>query len=282
MRVTVLAATGQLGQALLRRLQAEPDVTVVAVGRDQAKLGALASVEKRVADLDDPAALRPALADAEIVVSCTNARFVPAILAALPSNGVQRLVMMGSTRRFSKVPDATATAVREAEAALAAYPVPSVFLLATMIYGGGIGVVESLAAQIRRLPVLPLPGAGALVQPIHIDDVAACLAAAIRQPEAVGSPIVIAGPRPMRYGEMVRAVARGRHVRVTVLSVPAFLVRIIAFCAGLVGRTRNLSGSLLRLLEDKAFDISPMRNRLGIKPRAFGSAASSTGHLDSR
>ena len=269
MRVTVLAATGQLGRALLRRLQAEPDVTVVAVGRDQAKLGALAGVETRVADLEDPAALRAALADAEIVVSCTNARFVPAILAALPSNGVQRLVMMGSTRCFSKVPDATATAVRAAEQALADCSIPSVLLLATMIYGGRIGVVEGLAAAIGRFPVLPLPGAGALVQPIHIDDVAACLAAAIRQPAALGSPIVIAGPQPMPYRELVRAVARARGVRVAIVSVPSPMVRIVAWAVERMRPLRNIAGSLRRLLEDKSFDTVSMRERLEIEPRSF-------------
>ena len=270
MRVTVLAATGQLGQALLRRLQAEPDVTVIAVGRDRAKLGGLSDVETRVADLGDPAALRAALADAEIVVSCTNARFVPAILAALPPSGVQRLVMMGSTRCFSKVPDATATAVRAAEAALAECPVPSVLLLATMIYGGGVGVIETIARQLRRIPVLPLPGAAALVQPIHIDDVVASLVASIRRQEAIGSPIVIAGPRAMAYGEMVRTVAMKRGLRAAVMPVPAPIVRLVAWSAGRIGPMRGVSGSLQRLLEDRAFDITEMQQRLAIQPRIFG------------
>jgi uncharacterized protein YbjT (DUF2867 family) len=269
MRVTVLAATGQLGQALLRRLRAEPDLAVIAIGRDAAKLAALDGVDTRVADLDDPAALKAALADAEIVVSCTNARFVPAILAALPASGVERLVMMGSTRCFSEVPDATATAVRAAEAALAAYPVPSVLLLATMIYGGEAGVVATLERQIRRFPVLPLPGASALVQPIHIDDVAASLAAAIRQPQAIGSPIVIAGPDAMRYGDMVRAVAGSRGLSGLAMPVPSALVRLAAGLAARLAPFRLLAGTALRLLEDKAFDIAAMRERLGVEPRKF-------------
>ena len=269
MRVTVLAATGQLGQALLRRLQADPDVTVVAVARDAAKLAMLAGVETRTADLDDPVALKAALIDAEVVVSCTNACFVPAILAALPPSGVQRLVMMGSTRCFSQVPDATATAVREAESALAACTVPSVLLLATMIYGGRVGVVEALAEAIRRYPLLPLPGAGALVQPIHIDDVAACLVAAIGRPEALGKPIVIAGPKAMRYGEMARSVAAARGLRVTLLPAPSALVKLAAFCAGRIASLAGLAGSMRRLLEDKSFDISAMRDRLGVAARGF-------------
>ena len=273
MRVTVLAATGRLGQALLRRLGAEPDVTVIAVGRDRAKLAALEGVETRAADLADPAALVAALADAEIVVSCTNARFVPAILAALPASGVERLVMMGSTRCFSKVPDATATAVRDAEAALAASPIPSALLLATMIYGGGGGVTETLAAQLRRFPVLPLPGASALVQPIHIDDVAACLVAAIELPAAPGAPIVIAGPRAMPYREMVRAVARAQGLRVVLVPLPAALIGPAARSAARVGRFANAAGTVLRLLEDKSFDISNMRERLRVEPRQFMSGS---------
>jgi uncharacterized protein YbjT (DUF2867 family) len=272
-RVTVLAATGQLGQALLQRL-ARADAKVIAVGRDQAKLGTLPpGIETRVADLADPAALAAALADAEIVVSCTNARFAPAILAALPSQGVRRLVLMGSTRCFSQVPDATAAAVRAAAAALADCPMPSVLLLATLIYGGESGVIERLARQIRRFPVLPLPGAGALVQPIHLDDVAACLEAAMLRDEAPGAPIVIAGPRAMPYGRMVREVARARRLRLFLLPVPGAVIGPAARLARRIGPLAAVAGSVLRLLEDKAFDIAPMRTRLGVEPREFAPEA---------
>jgi uncharacterized protein YbjT (DUF2867 family) len=274
MRVTVLAATGRLGQALLRRLRAEPGLAVVAVGRDAARLAALPpGTETRVADLTDAAALAAALADAEIVVSCANARFVPAILAGLPAQGVARLVLMGSTRRFSAVPDATAAAVRAAEAALAERPFPSVLLLATLIYGSGGGVVETLARQIRRCPVLPLPGGSALVQPIHIDDVAAALAAAVLRPNAPGAPIVIAGPRAMPYRDMVRSIAVARRLRLVVLPVPAAAVRLAAWSIGRLGPFAGIAGSARRLLEDKSFDISEMRDRLGVVPRDFAPAA---------
>ncbi|MGB8842269.1 MAG: NAD(P)H-binding protein, partial [Aliidongia sp.] len=223
-RVTVIAATGTLGRALLNRLQAEA-IGVIAVGRDREKLAALPpGIETRLANLTDPAALAAALSDAELLVSCANARFVPEILAALPPAGIERLVLMGSTRRFSKVPDATATAVRAAESALAACPIPTVFLLATLIYGGDAGVVEILARQIRRFSLLPLVGGRALVQPIHIDDVAAALVAAVLRPNAPGTPIVIAGPRPMSYRDMVRTIAVARHLRLILLPIPSVVV----------------------------------------------------------
>jgi uncharacterized protein YbjT (DUF2867 family) len=268
-RVTVLAATGRLGQVLLRHLRDEP-ATVVAVGRSADRLAVLpADLEKRVADLSDPAALKAALADAEYVVSCAHAEFVPAILAALPKAGIERLVLMGSTRCFSDVPDATAQAVRAAEAALVVRPVPSVLLLATAIYGGGAGVVEQLARQIKRFPVLPLPGTAGRVQPIHIDDVAAALVAALLRPNAPGAPIVIAGPKPMTYRDMVRSIAVARRLKLILLPVPPALVELAVGLIDRIEPLRERAASLRRLLEDKSFDISDMRERLGVTPRDF-------------
>jgi uncharacterized protein YbjT (DUF2867 family) len=270
MRVTVLAATGRLGQALVRHLLAEGH-EVVAVGRDPQKLAALpGTVTRRAADFADGPALTAALADAVRVVSCANAAHVPAILAALPEPAPERLVLMGSTRRFSAIPDATASHVRAAEAMLARLPVPSVILLASLIYGAGGSVVDGLAARLRRSRFLPLPGGGrVLVQPVHIQDVAAALAAALVRDEAPGTPIVVAGPEPMRYGAMVRAIARGIGRPVVILPVPGWIFSLAGRVLAAVPPLAGLGGSLRRLVEDKGYDVSEMRRRLGVTPRAF-------------
>jgi len=270
MRVTVLAATGRLGQALISRLRSEGH-DVVAVGRDPAKLAQLpAGIELRVADFADRAALAAALADAGRVVSCANAAHVPAILAALPAALPERLVLMGSTRRFSSVPDATAEHVRRAEALLARLPVPSVILLASLIYGAGGSVVDGLAARLRRSRFLPLPGGGrSLVQPVHIDDVAAALVAAIVRDEAPGAPIIVAGPQPISYGAMVQTIAHGIGRPVVILAVPGWLFAGLGRLLGIIPGLAGLGGSLRRLVEDKAYDVGEMRRRLGVAPRAF-------------
>ena len=270
MRVTVLAATGRLGQVLVRHLLDEGH-DIVAVGRDPAKLALLPDgVTRRAADFGDGPALVAALADASYVVSCTNAVHAPAILAALPVPAPARLVLMGSTRRFSAIPDATARHVRQAEAMLAQVPVPSVLLLASLIYGAGGSVIDGLAAKLRRSPLLPLPGGGrSLVQPIHIDDVAASLAAALVRDEAPGAPIVIAGPEAMTYGAMVRAIARGIGRPVVILAVPGWIFSVAGRVMGLVPPLAGLGGSLRRLVEDKAYDVGEMRRRLGVQPRPF-------------
>ena len=75
-----------------------------------------------------------------------------------PRPAVARLVLMGSTRCFSRVPDGTrGGGARGRVQRSPPVRIPSVLLLATLIYGGGAGVAEALAGQIRRFPLLPLP-----------------------------------------------------------------------------------------------------------------------------
>ncbi len=260
-KIIVLAATGRLGRATLPLLEG-----CIAVGRDAAKLAALPDIiATRRADFDDHQALTAALDGATSVLSCANAIHLPAILRALPPRGVERLVVMGSTRCFSRFPDPTAAAVRRAQQLLQDQPIPAVLLLATLIYGAGGSVVDSIARIIERWPVLPLPGYGrASVQPIHIEDVALCLAAALVRPDAPGKPIVIAGPEPMCYRAMVETIAAHRNLRLRTMGLPAWPFRL----AGQLPLGR-IGSSLGRLVEDRLFDITEMRERLGVEPRAF-------------
>ena len=127
----------------------------------------------------DATRLRAALADATHIVSCAHARHARAVLAAAPSDA--RFVFLGSTRKFTRWPDAHGNGVLAGEAAFLASGRSGVMLHPTMIYGAqGEDNVQRLAALLRRLPFVPLPGGGtALVQPIHQDDVTRAIRAAL-------------------------------------------------------------------------------------------------------
>lgn len=222
-----------------------------------------------IADLRDAGALRTALAGAGRVVSCAHARWAPAILAAAPAGA--SFVLMGSTRRFSRWPDAHGDGVRAGEAAFLASGRPGAMLHPTMIYGAeGEDNVQRLAALLRRLPFAPLPGGGtALVQPIHQDDVTACLLAALDRDWAGPETIVAAGPEPVPYREFLAAVARAAGLRPPpVLPVPAAPLRLLAPLTALLPLVPRIrADEIRRLTEDKAFDTRPMRERLAVHPR---------------
>ncbi|HZH45561.1 MAG TPA: NADH-ubiquinone oxidoreductase [Roseococcus sp.] len=256
--IALIGASGRSGAALARALR-RPFRAVV---RDGAKWQALGiEAPFAVADLADAPGLRDALAGASLVVSCAHARHAPAILTATEAP----LVLMGSTRRHSRWPDAHGDGVRLGEAALFAAGRPGIILHPTMIYGAeGEDNVQRLAALMRRLPVLPLPGGGrSLVQPVHQGDVTRCLLAAIELRHGPPQAIVVAGPRAMAYREFCAAIARAAGLRPRpVLPVPAALLMALAPLA----RPRIGRDEIRRLCEDKAFGIAPMRETLGVSP----------------
>ncbi len=163
----------------------------------------------RLADPAEPRTLSAALADAGRVAVCIHARFAPAILAALPDR-IERIVLTGSTRRFTRFVDAAAEEVIAAEAVLTASGRPGVIIHPTMICGpDGENNVQRVATYIRRFGVVPLPQGGrTLIQPIYVDDVVACLDAGLFRSEAPGSAIVAAGPAAVPYRDFVLAIAR--------------------------------------------------------------------------
>lgn len=270
--VHVIGASGRSGLALSRSLLAD-GIPVVPVVRDPAKWAAAGLPgAARQADLHRPGApearLDAALADARQIVSCAHARHAPAILAAAPAGA--DVVLLGSTRKFTRWPDPHGNGVLAGEAALLAAGRPGVMLHPTMIYGAqGEDNVRRLAALLKRLPVLPLPGGGRfLVQPIHQDDVTRCIRAALRRRWDPPTSLVVAGPEPVRYADFVRAVAAAAGLRrPVILRFPA--APLIAAARA----TRHVPSlpvvrpeEIRRLIEDKAFDIARMRAELGVEP----------------
>jgi nucleoside-diphosphate-sugar epimerase len=266
--VFVVGATGRSGQALVRAL-VERGIPLVPVARSLERWQASGLPGKaRLADLTDSFALRQALAGAERVVSCAHARHTAAILAAAPTWA--RFLLLGSTRRYTRWPDLLGLGVLQGETALLASGRPGVMLHPTMIYGAqGENNVQPLAALLRRLPVVPLPGGGrALVQPIYQDDVTRSIIAALDVAWTEPQALVIAGPAPVPYVTFVRAVALAAGLRrPRIVPLPAGLLMAASpLTAWLPGLPTIRREQIRRLLEDKAFDISRMVATLGVRP----------------
>lgn len=264
--IAIIGASGRSGIALCRSLR-EPFLAVV---RNAAKWEASGiDAPHALADLDDPKALRAALAGASVVISCAHARHAGAILAAAPKGA--RFVFMGSTRRYSRWPDEHGDGVRAGEAAFLASNRAGAMLHPTMIYGAqGEDNVQRLAALMRRLPLLPLPGGGRnLVQPIHQDDVTACLIAAASLTSPDAQVVTIAGPEPLAYRDFCAEVARAAGIAPRpLLPLPAALLMALSPLArALPFLPRIGAEEIRRLTEDKDFDVRPMREILGIRPR---------------
>nr|WP_294916892.1 NAD(P)H-binding protein [uncultured Neokomagataea sp.] len=258
---SALIAQGYAVRAVLRRIDALPDEL-----RPH-----LQSIMQ--ADLTDPDALQTALDGVQLIANTAHARHLPDILQASSAP----IIALGSTRKFTRWPDAHGNGVLAGEAALQANGRPSLLLHPTMIYGAnGENNVQRLAKLIRKLPIIPLPGGGAMqVQPIEQRDVIRCimsgisllLAGQITTPET----LVIAGGTALPYRQFVQKIITYAGLRQRpILSVPNTLL------AHLARYTRYFSfvptimpEEIRRLLEDKTFDITPMKTRLNITPSSL-------------
>jgi uncharacterized protein YbjT (DUF2867 family) len=266
--IAIIGASGRSGATLCRALIADV-ATIIPVVRNARKWAAQGiALAPRIADLADPASLQAALRDATSIVSTAHARHAAAVIAAAPPDA--RLVFLGSTRKFTKWPDDHGNGVLAGEAAFLASGRAGVMLHPTMIYGAqGEDNVRRLAALMRRLPVLPLPGGGnALVQPIHQDDVTRAIRAALELRWQGPHSLVVAGPTPLRYADFVRAVATAAGQPppriIGVPLAPLILAAILSRLLPLLPTIRP--AEIRRLTEDKAFDIAPMRALLHVEP----------------
>jgi uncharacterized protein YbjT (DUF2867 family) len=267
-QVHIIGASGRTGAALCRSILAD-QVPLIPVVRNAARWAATGiSVTPRTADLGNPAALRNALTDATRIVCCAHARHAGAVIDAAPTDA--RLIFLGSTRKFTRWPDVHGSGVLAGEAAFLASGREGVMLHPTMIYGAqGEDNVQRLAALLRRLPFVPLPGGGsALVQPIHQDDVTRAIRAALDHAWDGPQSLVIAGPTPLPYADFVCAVAAAAGLRrPRIIPVPAGLLMAAASTLRHVPFLPPIRPEeIRRLLEDKAFDVHPMQQTLGIQP----------------
>jgi uncharacterized protein YbjT (DUF2867 family) len=215
------------------------------------------------------ASLAAALRGAEAVVSLAPAYSVAEVLGALPAT-CNRVVVSSSIRKYSRFGDAGARAARGVDVALRAARCEAVALNFSLIYGQERDrTINRMIALVQGASFIPLPDGGRhTVQPIHIDDMVASIAAALERSVA-GASLDVAGPRAITYRELVETIAAVLGRKIRIVSLPSLPFTAAETVAGWFGATLPYLGEFARMAEDKRIDIAPMRARLGVEPIEF-------------
>jgi len=272
----VTGGSGFLGSSVLRALVAESH-QVVGLARSGAAGAALAALGAEVVygDLDDLAALDAAFgaarADALVNLASLGFGHAPAIVAAAEEAGIDRAVFVSTTAIYTTLPAASRATRVGAEAVIEASGLRWTILRPTMIYGNpGDRNLVRLLRLLRRSPIVPLPGSGRhLVQPVHVDDLAAFTVTVLDAEPAYGRALTVAGPEPLSLRDLVTTSGRAVGRRPVIIPVPLGpAVALVGLYERIAPRPRIKAEQLLRLEEDKAFDIGPAA-ALGYTPRSF-------------
>lgn len=266
MTVLVIGASGQIGHFLLPRL--------TEAGFDYLALS-------RRATGGDPRWIRGGLPDAmpdlpplRAVISLGPLDHLAPWLAATRLAGTPHLVatssMSAETKRDSAVPAERELSrrLRDAETTLvatcASRGMPWTLLRPTLIYGAGVdkSLTPIVKAALRR-KVFPLPAGHGLRQPVHADDIAAAVVAALGSPFARGKTFPIGGGECMRAREMFRRARRSAGGATLPVPIPRLALRLATLVVP------ALRGPVERLDDDLIADNGELERVLDIHPRPF-------------
>ena len=269
----IFGATGPVGRAVLARLRGS-GARVFAVSRSAPPAAAAPPLRWIRGDLNDAVAGPPEAIDVILSLGPLDA-FAVWFGQHAPA-GVRRVVALSSmsaqSKQASTDPAERELALRLAAAeqrladAAQARGVAWTVLRPTLIYGDGRDrSLAPIARFMRRWRVAPIPlGAVGLRQPVHADDVAAAVLAAIDSDAAAGRIYPLGGGERLRFVDLVRRLRREIPGFVLPLPVPLLALRLAqrsgaAFTAAAIARLR------VALVADNA----AAARDLGHAPRAF-------------
>jgi len=245
--IVVAGSTGYIGGLLSRHLAEEGQV-VRALARRPERADELRTVgcEVRRADALEPESLGPALEGVDVAYYLVHSmgrggdgdfaerdhRAAENFATAAAEAGVKRIVYLGGLGEGSKHLDsrhATAETLREGT-------VPVSYFRAAAVLGAGSESFRTCFYLVRRLPVMVTPRwVATRTQPIAIDDVISCLAAASDLSLPCDREVQVGGPEVTTYAGMIDELARalGRRPPLRIV-VPVLTPRLSSLWIGLV------------------------------------------------
>lgn len=277
MKLLITGGSGFLGRHLLpQAIERGHQVVALARSCGAARVVAELGAAPVAGDLDDPAATDAAFADAgaDALVNLASLGFghAPVIVSAAEEAGVKRAVFVSTTAVTTTIAARSKRVRLEAEEAVRASALDWTIIRPTMIYGGpGDRNIARLLSVLRRTPVLPVPGGGKrLLQPVHVEDLAAAVLNAVESPAASGRTYDVAGPEPMPLAELLAEAIRATGSRTRLVPVPLRpAIQLLSLYERLSRRPRLKAEQLRRLAEDKAFSVEAAARDLDFSPRSF-------------
>ena len=273
MKVLLTGATGLPGGELLSLLLSKGYEVRCLIREESPNAGRMSSKKVEVVrgDAADEDALLRALSGVEAAVHVAGLEYAPQVVSAMRRTGVKRLLVVGSTSAHSAFEHRSAPK-RKMEELVRESDLEWTIVRPTMIYGSELDKnMHKLLRFLDRSPIFPVFGNGEnLWQPVHYEDLARGMLAALENPETVNQSYDLPGARPLAYQDLVytAAAALGKKPRMIRLPIePVRLALRLAERAYLPLPIR--SEQVMRLREDKAYPYEDARRDLGYSPRAF-------------
>jgi uncharacterized protein YbjT (DUF2867 family) len=291
-RIALLGGTGFVGRAVCEQLVRRSPAGAIVVPTRRAMhanaVRALPTVDVRVADIHDDAALRSVLAGCDAVINLVailhgSAAAYEKVHVALPrrlaaacaGEGIRRVLHVSALGVSDTAPSKYLRSKMAGEAVLRAGALDLTLFRPSLIFGAQDHLLN-LFARIQALaPVLPLAGADARIQPVWVEDVAEAIVRCLDTPATIGQTIECTGPEVYTLAELVRLAGRWSGHERPVVPLPMALGRVQALLMECLPGEPLMSRDNLDSLRapNVATGTLPGLSSLGIVPAALAQVA---------
>ena len=122
-----------------------------------------------------------------------------------------------------------------------------------------------LARAIKFSPAVAIPGTGKqVVQPVLVDDLAACVAMAVMG-RGRNATFAVGGPEPMSFEELIRLMMALSGHRRPIVHVPEALMRVAGMLGEMLPRPVFSRDAVDFLIADNRCDLGPLIAEFGIR-----------------
>ena len=281
---TVFGGAGFIGRQVVQRLAREDWVVRVATrdpmgGRGMHTMGRVGQIAALAADVTDEAGVARAVEGASVVVNCVgilHGRFDavqgegPARIGRLSAAaGVERVVHISAIGADAASQSAYARSKAAGEAGLlAAFPRATI-LRPSIVFGEGDAFFNRFAQLGSILPFMPVICGDTKFQPVHVNDVAAAVMAALHDPATEGRTYELGGPRAWSFRELLAFIVAQIQRNRRLVEIPLGMAQMQARFAELLPNPPLTRDQLILLQRDNV--VSPAALTLadlGIQPAA--------------
>lgn len=273
MKIFFSGSTSDTGNRVLKKLTNKfGQDSITCLVRPTSNTSFLESLGVRIVtgDVTELDILKSCLDASVVYLDMTHPKHYHKSLEAVVDAGVERAYFVTTTGIFSKY-NQYSDIYKVNEAKIIASGIVYTILRPSMIYGSVRDKnMHRLIQFLYRYPVFPLFGGGhSLMQPVYVEDLAAGIVASIGDARTENQEYNLAGPNAIKYLEIVETILSKINRHVFQMKINTTVAAAVTKFAQKIPGFPITEEQVLRLKEDKVFDISKAANELGFSPRSF-------------